>query len=530
VILRQSVLGRDTERLIGFARVFLACAALLAPYFDSHASLQRGLCYAVAGYCAIGIAVLATQSGLKRPMLARAIHVLDLAFATIMLQSHAGAGFFLILATFCLLSSAMQWRWRIVILTGAYLLAAYLASVAMGLVNPERMTLRVASLILVPVGTSFVSSNAFAARERLMKLARWSSGRYSAAGDAVLRVFRHAADVLDADEVTVFYHEVDQPKAIKATYKRSTDSVEREPSDVWPDDTTAAELRLETFVLIDAERGLCLTHDGMKRVADATPGVELSRRSGVVISACFTGDFCSGRLFACGVTRWRWDQIVLAEIVASHVRSRLEGRLLRDRTARITAELERMRLSRDLHDGTLQSFTAARLQLNAISKEAPALERRISAVADLLQDEQQKLREFIENSRTTSSELVPVKRIAERIRVVAEHWRLQAKIEMECDEAEISDVLYREVYFIVGEALANSARHSRATSLAARLSCAPNRFTLVIEELDGVGDSDTPGQVVPRSIDERIRDLGGSLLISRGARGVSLKVELPTHG
>lgn len=530
MILRQSVLGRDTARLIGFARIFLAGAALLAPYFDPHASLQRGLWLAVAAYCAIGIGVLATQSGVNRPMLARAIHVLDLAFATVMLQLPAGAAFFLILATFCLLSSAMQWRWRIVLLTGAYLLAAYIVAVATGLVNPERMTLRIAYLILVPVGTSLVSSNAFASRERLLKLARWSSGRYSAAGDAVLRVFRHAADVLDADEITVFYHEIDLPRAIKATYNRAADRVEREPSDIWPDDTTAAELRLEAFVLIDAERGLCLTHDGMKRLADPTPGVALSRHSGVVVSACFTGDFCSGRLFACGVKRWRWDQIVLAEIVASHVRSRLEGRLLRDRTARITAELERMRLSRDLHDGTLQSLTAARLQLNAISKETPALERRIVAIAELLQDEQQKLREFIEDSRAASGELVPVRRIAERIRVVAEHWRLQAKIEMECDEAEISDVLYREVYFIVGEALANSARHGNATAIAARLSCATERFTLVLEELDGVGDPETPGQVMPRSIDERIRDLGGSLLISRGAHGVSLKVELPTHG
>jgi signal transduction histidine kinase len=194
---------------------------------------------------------------------------------------------------------------------------------------------------------------------------------------------------------------------------------------------------------------------------------------------------------------------------------------------RVTAELERMRLSRALHDGILQSLTAARLQLNALTKDAPDLAPRLRLIADVLQDEQQKLREFVEDSRAPLAGVVPIARLAERIRTVAEHWRMRAIVEMPQPHGEIADSLYREFYFIIGEALANSARHGHATAVRARLSCEGDRVILVLAEEDGAARPDDSRRVLPRSLDERIRDLGGALAISQGPSGVCLRVELP---
>lgn len=285
-------------------------------------------------------------------------------------------------------------------------------------------------------------------------------------------------------------------------------------------------MRQHPFVVVDPERSLSLTYSGMKRTPQPTPALALSGMSGITASAPFTGDFCSGRLFACGIKSWRWDQIVLVEIVASNVRSRLEGRAKLDRAARMTAELERIRLSRALHDGILQSLTAARLQLNALAKDAPECAGRLSLVADVLQEDQQRLREFVEDTRAAMTNLVPVARLAERLRIVAEHWRMRAIIETDAD-AEISDTLYREVYFIIGEGIANSARHGIAKTLRASLRCASGRFVLVLAEEDGAARPDDGARVLPRSLDERIRELGGALAISQGLTGLCLRVELP---
>ncbi len=530
MIVRQSVLGRDTERLIAAARVLLATAALVAPHFDARGAVTPAQYGLTLLYGVIGAGVLLTQSGVGRPILAKTMHALDLAYATVMISSPSGAGFFLILATFCLLSSVVQWRWPVALMTGAYLCATYLFSVSLHLVSAERMTIRTAYLILAPLGTALAARSAAASRLRLLKLARWSSSRYSAKSDAVLRVFEHAADVLEAEEIVVFYHEVDQPTAIKAVYSRRANRLEQTPCDIWPDETTTEQLRRHPFVVVEPEQALCLTYGGMKRAPGATTALALSGKSGIIASAPFSGDFFSGRLFACGLTSWRWDQIVLVEIVASHVRSRLEGRAMRDRAVRMTAELERMRLSRALHDGILQSLTAARLQLNALTKDDPDFAPRLRLIADVLQDEQQKLRDFVEDSRALLAGVVPITRLAERIRIVAEHWRMRAIIEMPQPYAEIGDSLYREIYFIIGEALANSARHGRATAIRASLSCEGDRFVLVLAEDDGAARPDDGRRVLPRSLDERIRDLGGALAISQGPSGVCLRVELPVDG
>jgi signal transduction histidine kinase len=91
----------------------------------------------------------------------------------------------------------------------------------------------------------------------------------------------------------------------------------------------------------------------------------------------------------------------------------------------------------------------------------------------------------------------------------------------------MSDALYREVYFIIGEAIANSARHGLATTIQASLTFACGGLVLVLAEKDGAARPDDGRRVLPRSLDARIRDLGGALAISQGPSGVSLRVELP---
>lgn len=531
MIARQTILGRDTERVIAAARVLLASAGLIAHLFDPQKHLSGAYLLLISSYGLLGAVVLLTQSGLGRPKLAKAMHLTDVAFASVMIFSPTSAAFSVMLATFCLLSCVVQWRWPAVIATGAFFAAIYFCAVILHLIGRELVVVRGTYLVLVPLGLAIAARNAETSRSRLLKLARWSSGRYSAPGDAVARVFQHAADVLDAGEVVVFYTQIDNPTAYKATFKAGSTEFVISPCQTWPNETVAAEFDNQALLVVDPTLDLCLTYGGMRRATmNPTPGLELSSRSGIVASAPFSGEFCNGRLFACGIKNWRWDQLVLVEIVASHVRSRLEGRLLRERATRMTAELERMRLARDLHDGILQSLTAARLQLNSLTRDEP-LDRadRLNIVADLLQEEQQRLREFIEVSRSAQSELVPISRVAERIATVAEHWRLRADISVECPRGDIPFTLYREIYFMVGEAIANSARHGAANAISASLQCIGDRLVLELKEQDGKAGAQNARGMIPRSINERLRDLGGALALTQGPNGVSLRLEIPLN-
>ena len=82
-------------------------------------------------------------------------------------------------------------------------------------------------------------------------------------------------------------------------------------------------------------------------------------------------------------------------------------------------------------------------------------------------------------------------------------------------------------YYIAAEALANAAKHSRASLVTVRV-CGQDAATVVEVVDDGVGGADPEAGSGLRGLADRVAALGGLLAISSvPERGTALRAELP---
>src|SRR5262249_33688193 len=86
-----------------------------------------------------------------------------------------------------------------------------------------------------------------------------------------------------------------------------------------------------------------------------------------VASAPFVGASCRGRVFILDRDSWSDFQLQLIEIMASRMANALDRQIMQGQAKQAAAERERTSLTRDLHDGLLQSLTAAGLQIKLLA-------------------------------------------------------------------------------------------------------------------------------------------------------------------
>jgi signal transduction histidine kinase len=189
------------------------------------------------------------------------------------------------------------------------------------------------------------------------------------------------------------------------------------------------------------------------------------------------------------------------------------------------AVMQRARLSRDLHDGVIQTLHALAFRLYALrTSNVGAVER----CAELL-EVQELVQKEAANLRTRMQQLKPVdvapRHIVEFLSGMIDRYRYDTGIDAQflCDVPEVSLLpnTCREVASIVQEALANVLKHSGAERVRVRLGLGDSRWMLTIED-DGRG-FEFPGRLEhaqlqnshrgPFVIKERVRAIDGELVI-----------------
>src|SRR5262249_24956452 len=113
-------------------------------------------------------------------------------------------------------------------------------------------------------------------------------------------------------------------------------------------------------------------------------------------TAAFAGTMCKGRIFILDRSSWRDEHLLLTEIMAHRTGIRLDLLTLRRQNEQASALRERMRLTRDLHDGILQTLTAAALHLNLVEQTSDL--SRLNIIKQLLTQEQRRLRKFVDKT------------------------------------------------------------------------------------------------------------------------------------
>ncbi|MCS7352221.1 MAG: ATP-binding protein [Anaerolineae bacterium] len=210
----------------------------------------------------------------------------------------------------------------------------------------------------------------------------------------------------------------------------------------------------------------------------------------------------------------------------------LSSRLSSLEEAQILAS-ERERMSRELHDRTLQMIYGAGLLIRNVQAQAePATASALNPVVRLLDQAVQSLREILQELQVRPAMASLIDGLERLIR----EYGLSALMDVETDwqipsDAQLPPAQLRHILAIVSEALSNVVRHARARRV--RIAAALQDGQLRIQIADdgrGFGPEAQPGFGL-RNMEERAYLLNGRLEIqSQPGVGTTVILEVPWSG
>ncbi|HEX6474071.1 MAG TPA: GAF domain-containing sensor histidine kinase [Candidatus Limnocylindria bacterium] len=245
-----------------------------------------------------------------------------------------------------------------------------------------------------------------------------------------------------------------------------------------------------------------------------------------------------GRLYLTdkqGAPEFSADDQALVETFALHAGIAIENARLHEQVRRLAVVDERDRISRDLHDGIIQSIYGVTLALDDVPQlvdEAPEEARqRVDAAIDQLHAVIRDIRTFIFGLRPL---MLGDGGLHEGLGALADELHRNAGAEIEVSGADPGDLpleVVAELLAIAREALANVARHAAADHAWLRVTAAGDSVQLEIED-DGTG-FDADAQVGRAhhglaNLRARAEGLGGTLtLTSQPGSGTRIIVSVP---
>jgi signal transduction histidine kinase len=223
----------------------------------------------------------------------------------------------------------------------------------------------------------------------------------------------------------------------------------------------------------------------------------------------------------------------LAQQVAVVVRAQeLAEALEAERDRVLTATVaERSRLRRDLHDGLGPSLSGLGLGLEAVQSSlshddvdnATLLLDRLHAEAGSAVTEVRRILDDLRPSALDDVGLIS----ALRRQVDAASSEVPIMLELG-NVAGLSSELETVVYRIVQEALTNAVRHAGAERITMRLHASGGRIALEVAD-DGAGFAGPrDGGLGLGSMKHRANAVGGTLTITSGPTGTTVRADLPT--
>ncbi|MGQ0749212.1 MAG: sensor histidine kinase [Betaproteobacteria bacterium] len=189
------------------------------------------------------------------------------------------------------------------------------------------------------------------------------------------------------------------------------------------------------------------------------------------------------------------------------------------------SEHERLAISRDLHDTTIQPYIGLKLALDALQREAGAdgpMVRRIAELVDMTALTIRDLRHYAETLKEKTAMpgeflVAAVRRQTERL---GRYYGVNVDVKSDIS-SQLKGRIAAEAFQIISEGLSNILRHSAAKRAFVSILCEDANLLLKIgnETRDGATDEQ---RFTPRSISERSKALGGATFVERGADGYTV--------
>jgi signal transduction histidine kinase len=214
--------------------------------------------------------------------------------------------------------------------------------------------------------------------------------------------------------------------------------------------------------------------------------------------------------------------------------------LLRHVRAR-AVEAERSRISRDLHDGILQTLLSLQIQLDVLRRKLPQSPDQVAgdlaALQQTVKQEGEELRRMVTDLRPLRVESAD---LHELMYGFAERFQNESDVVVdlfiENGDLRVPDRVCREIFQIYRESLNNIKKHAHASHVVVKLGQDEARVSLVVDD-NGLGFSFSGRytseeldrlRLGPISIKERTRGVGGTLTVeSNPGHGARLTIEIP---
>jgi signal transduction histidine kinase len=190
----------------------------------------------------------------------------------------------------------------------------------------------------------------------------------------------------------------------------------------------------------------------------------------------------------------------------------------------------RRRIERDLHDGIQQRLVSLLLDLRAaeaaVPPELPQTRAQLAGVADGLAGAFDDLREI---SRGVHPAILSEGGLVPALKALARHSAVPVEFTVDVP-VRPSEPVEVGAYYVVSEALTNSAKHAHASVVQVDAQSRNGILRLSIRD-DGIGGADPTRGSGLIGLADRVQALGGTISVtSAPEQGTTLLVELPAAG
>lgn len=532
------LLAADPEFLIGACRLVTAMFGVVGILLDPTLPAAFSQESQVTLGLYVGLAVLLLLFPIRRPLdhpIHFLIHVIDVSVLgwLALLTSELTSPFFSFLP-FILLAMTMRWGLKGAVL-GALLMETVLIIVGVpdlqdGESELNIFIIRTAYFMVSAVILGYFGAYRERSRRRLAQLADWPFDAITGDRSAWLGgLLQHAADVLGGPSLLVIWRDQEESMGSIAYWdKGELRLIDTSDAGFWaryePERSLHANLTGSVSAIADEAAAILDSAGRLVREGD--------RPINYACAASFSSVRYRGRIFVIDPASQADDCASLTEIIAGRFGSELERLALLHQTADTARSEERVRLARDLHDSILQDLTAVSLKLKTLSGSAPAeMQTQLVGVNALIFDQQQRIREYVEDQRSIGSgaDTELSQTLARCVHALEQKWDCLIDVAIEPPDIAVSRRISHEITQIVSEATANAVRHGRATRLRLSLSITEEgELDLDISD-NGAGAADDAELGKPMSLAARIAELGGQFSVSRATSGFGLKITLPAR-
>jgi signal transduction histidine kinase len=549
------------ERVISAGRLFLAVLLTLAVVVGSpeparYVAVVLILAFGYLAY-SFGVAVLTWTRRVTTRGVPLTTHVIDLVIFSIFIYLTEGARSpFFPFFVFAIICGAVRWYGRGALFTGIAALLSYMVATLHGSLTLPSPTFDTAEFIarstqlaLVAGLLGYLGSYQQRLHREIASLAAWPRRLPTEGTEALQEVLTYASTVLNVPRLVLIWEEADEPSLRVAIREGSEFQTTHERPDAFGS-IVAEALEKSSFIAtrIGTRRTRILQRvPGGFRFWNGEPfDAAFLQRYEVksVIALRLSTDSIQGWLLAMDRSRMTADDLLLGDIVGRLITGALELQTLVEQLRESAAGEERVHLARELHDGVLQSLTAASLQAQrarqSVATSPGEAERRLAMVEETILSEQQALRLAIEDLKpgamkeTAAVDVIP--RVRETAMRVGRQWDVRVHLNLQRTPSLGPQKIAHELTRMLQEALVNAIRHGGAKEVTVTcLTMGPDLALAV--SYQGRGFAGFQGRrdlaslnqmkVGPRTLKERVSAVQGSLVIESNESGARVEIRIP---